>query len=193
MVPDALSAGESPAGKEPDEMSKRILILNGSPRLNGNTAALIREFTRGAEAGGNTVSRFDLDRMAIHGYSPCVQKDDMEKIYPVYRSADIVVFASPMYYWAFSGQLKCVLDRLFAVTESDPNWVTPHKKAVLLMAAEGTGAENEAPVLHYYQSLLGFLGWENLGSLIAGGVLKVGAIAGHPLLRSAFELGQSIH
>ena len=67
MVPDALSAGESPAGKEPDKMSKRILILNGSPRLNGNTAALIREFTRGAEAGGNTVSRFDLDRMAIHG------------------------------------------------------------------------------------------------------------------------------
>ena len=204
MVPDALSAGESPAGKEPDKMSKRILILNGSPRLNGNTAALIREFTRGAEAGGNTVSRFDLDRMAIHGCrgclgggknpdSPCVQKDDMEKIYPVYRSADIVVFASPMYYWAFSGQLKCVLDRLFAVTEYDPNWVTPHKKAVLLMAAEGTGAENEAPVLHYYQSLLGFLGWENLGSLIAGGVLKVGAIAGHPLLRSAFELGQSIH
>ena len=185
-------------------MSRKILVLNGSPRLNGNTAALIEEFTRGAEAGGNTVVRFDLDRMSIHGCkgclgggrnpdSPCVQKDDMEKIYPEYRSADILVFASPMYYWGFSGQLKCVLDRLFAVTESDPNWVTPHKQAILLMASEGSGRENEEPVLHYYKSLLGFLGWEDLGTLIAGGVLKLGDIAGHPELKKAFELGESIH
>ena len=185
-------------------MSRKILVLNGSPRLNGNTAALIQEFTRGAEAGGNTVVRFDLDRMSIHGCkgclgggrnpdSPCVQKDDMEKIYPEYRSADILVFASPMYYWGFSGQLKCVLDRLFAVTEFDPNWVTPHKQTILLMTSEGSGRENEEPVLHYYKSLLGFLGWEDLGTLIAGGVLKLGDIAGHPELKKAFELGESIH
>ena len=79
-------------------MGKKIVILNGSPRLNGNTAALIREFVRGAEAAGNTVVRFDLDRMAIHGCKgclgggknpdqPCVQKDDMDLIYPEYRSA----------------------------------------------------------------------------------------------------------
>lgn len=185
-------------------MGGKILILNGSPRLNGNTAALIREFTRGAETGGNTVHRFDLDRMSIHGCkeclsggrdpeSPCVQKDDMEKIYPEYRSAGILVLASPMYYWGISGQLKCALDRLFAVTESDPNWATPHKQAVLLMAAEGSGRENDEPVLRYYRSLLGFLNWEDLGAVIAGGVLKSGDIAGHPQLEKAFELGKSIH
>ena len=48
-------------------MGKKIVILNGGPRLNGNTAALIREFTKGAESAGNTVARFDLDRMKIHG------------------------------------------------------------------------------------------------------------------------------
>ena len=53
-------------------MGGKILILNGSPRLNGNTAALIREFTRGAETGGNTVHRFDLDRMSIHGCKECL-------------------------------------------------------------------------------------------------------------------------
>ena len=184
-------------------MSKKILILNGSPRLNGNTAALIQEFVKGAEAGGNTVVRFDLDRMNIHGCkgclsggknpdSPCVQKDDMDKIYPEYKTADILVLASPMYYWGISGQLKCAFDRLFAVTESNSDWTTPHKKTILLMASEGSGQENEAPVVQYYKSLLGFLGWEDLGCLIAGGVLKVGDIAGHPQLKKAFELGRSI-
>lgn len=184
-------------------MGRKIVVLNGSPRPNGNTAALIREFAGGAETSGNTVVRFDLDRMSIHGCKgclaggknpddPCIQKDDMRKIYPEYRTADVLVFASPMYYWGFSGQLKCALDRLFAVTESDPDWATPHKKAILLMAAEGTGKENEAPMVNYYKSLLGFLGWEDLGCLIAGGVLKVCDIEGKESLRQAFELGKSI-
>lgn len=184
-------------------MSKKILILNGSPRLNGNTSALIREFTKGAEASKHTVVRFDLDRMMIHGCKgclsggknpekPCVQKDDMQEIYPEYKAADIIVFASPMYYWGFSGQLKCAVDRLFAVTESDPNWKTPHKNVILLMAAEGAGKGNDAPVLDYYHALLGFLGWKDLGHLIAGGVLKIGDIEGQPSLLDAFELGKSI-
>ena len=112
-------------------MAKKIVILNGSPRLNGNTAELIKAFTAGAEENGHTVIRFDLDRMNIHGCkgclcggknpdSPCVQKDDMEKVYPEYKSCDLLVLASPMYYWGISGQLKCAIDRLFAVTESDP-------------------------------------------------------------------------
>ena len=181
-------------------MSRKILVLNGSPRLNGNTAALIEEFTRGAEAGGNTVVRFDLDRMSIHGCkgclgggrnpdSPCVQKDDMEKIYPEYRSADILVFASPMYYWGFSGQLKCVLDRLFAVTESDSNWATPHKQAILLMAAEGHGFED---VTRYFDHLIEHLGWKNLGRVLAGGNENAGDIQGKPELQQAYALGQSI-
>ena len=127
-------------------MGKKILVLNGGPRLAGNTAALITAFVEGAEAAGNVVTRFNLDRMDIHGCkgclcggknpdSPCVQKDDMEKVYPAYRAADVVVFAGPMYYWGITGQLKVALDRLFAVTESDPNWVTPKKATVLLMAS----------------------------------------------------------
>ena len=129
---------------------KKILILNGSPRLNGNTSALIEEFTKGAKLNENEneIIKFDLDRMNIHCCkgclkggknpdSPCSQKDDMDKIYPYYKEADIVVLASPMYYWAFSSQLKMVIDRLFAVTEIDPNYKTPYKECFMLMAAEG--------------------------------------------------------
>lgn len=184
-------------------MSKKIVILNGGPRLNGNTAELIKSFTAGLEEKGHTVIKFDLDRMNIHGCkgclcggkntdSPCVQKDDMEKIYPEYRTCDLLVLASPMYYWGITGQLKCAIDRLFAVTESNPNWETPKQNVVLLMAAEGNSPENNAPVLNYYHSLLNFLGWKDCGSIIAGGVLKIGDIKNHVALTEAYKLGQSI-
>ena len=86
-------------------MSKKICILNGSPRPQGNTKALIASFIKGAEAAGNETVCFDLQKMNIHGClgccsggkdgaHPCVQRDDMEKIYPAYQEADVVVLAS---------------------------------------------------------------------------------------------------
>lgn len=75
-------------------MSKKIVILNGSPRKNGNTSTLVKAFTEGAESASDTVTEFFLDSMNIHGCKgcfgghsskecPCVQKDDMNKISPV--------------------------------------------------------------------------------------------------------------
>ena len=89
-------------------MTKKIIILNGSPRKNGNTSALTAQFKKGAEETGHVVTEFHLGSMKIGGClgcwhggkdtdSPCVQKDDMMKIYPVYREADVVVLASPLY------------------------------------------------------------------------------------------------
>lgn len=140
-------------------MNKKICILNGSPRPGGNTKALIERFVKGAEAAENSVVCFDLQKMNIHGClgcckggkdaaSPCVQKDDMEQIYSAYRDADVVVLASPMYYWGISGQLKCAFDRLFAVAELTPNYENPRKDCVLLMAAEGDTESNFAPLRH---------------------------------------------
>lgn len=85
-------------------MAKKIVVLNGSPRANGNTKELVKAFVKGAESAGNTVQVFDLQKMNIHGClgccmggkdeaSPCVQKDDMGLIYPAYREADVVVLA----------------------------------------------------------------------------------------------------
>ena len=87
-------------------MSKKIVILNGSPRKKGNTSALAAEFTRGAKEAGHTVTEFFLDSMDIHGCKgcfgghssrecPCVQKDDMEK-------ADIIVFGTLVYFYNMS-------------------------------------------------------------------------------------------
>lgn len=177
-----------------------ILLLNGSPRKHGNTAALCDEFCAGATESGHSVTRFDLQTLRIagclgcmqggkHADHPCTQRDDMDKIYPVYQAADIVVLASPMYYWSVSAQLKTAFDRLFAVTEMDSQYRTPRKGCALLMAAEGDSEANWKPVLEYYHALLGHLEWKDYGTVLAGGVLQVGDIKSKPALAEARQLG----
>lgn len=184
-------------------MGKNILILNGSPRPKGNTAILCAACMEGAESVGHTVTRFDLQKMTIHGClgcmkggkdhkSPCVQKDDMEKIYPAYRAADIVILASPLYYWSFSGQLKTAFDRLFAVAETDPSYANPRKDCGLIMAAEGNTPDNWKPVLDYYNSLVHFMQWRDIGQVLAGGVLEAGAVSGTPVVEEARLFGTKL-
>ena len=182
-------------------MSKKIVILNGSPRRNGNTSTLVKAFTEGAESAGNTVTEFFLDSMDIHGCKgwfgghsnrecPCVQKDDMSKIYPAVKECDVIVMATPLYYWNMSGQIRTAIDRLFALEEGDGNLLRGHDKAsALLIAAEGYGFND---VVLYYDHLLEHLGWKNLGHVLAGGNGDVGEIEGKPELQKAYELGESI-
>jgi multimeric flavodoxin WrbA len=185
-------------------MSKKIVILNGSPRKNGNTSALIKAFTEGAESAGNIVTTFFLEEMNIHACkgcfgnvvntnrdpnSPCIQKDDMDKIYPAYNEADIVVLASPLYYWQISGQLKCAFDRLVAIAECTENYKNPKKESILLMAAEGWGFEE---TVYWYERLMDHIKWKSLGSVLCGGVLKSGDIEGNEKLEEARKLGASI-
>lgn len=182
-------------------MGKKIVILNGSPRRNGNTSVLVKAFTEGATGAGNEVTEFFLGGMEIHGCKgcfgghssqacPCVQKDDMDKIYPAVREAEVVVLASPLYYWNMSGQIRTAIDRLFALEEGDGNLLRGHERAsALLMAAEGHGFED---VVLYYDHLMEHLRWKNLGHVLAGGNGDVGDIQGKPELQEAFELGSSI-
>ena len=136
-------------------MGKKIVILNGSPRKNGNTSALVKSFTEGAES-----------------------------------EAEVVVLASPLYYWTMSGQLRTALDRLFALEEGDGNLLRGNGRAsALLMAAEGHGFDD---AVLYYDHLLEHLRWENLGHVLAGGNMNVGDIKGKTEIQQAYELGKSI-
>ena len=182
-------------------MGKNIVILNGSPRKNGNTSALVQAFTVGAQSAGHTVTDFFLDKMDIHGCKgcfgghssrecPCVQRDDMAQIYPAVKDSDVVVLATPLYYWNMSGQLRTAVDRLFALEEGDGNLLRGHNRAsALLMAAEGHGFED---VLLYYNHLMGHLNWKNLGHVLAGANVDLGDIEGKPELQQAYNLGSSI-
>ena len=182
-------------------MSKKIVILNGSPRKSGNTSALVKAFTEGAQNAGSTVTEFFLDGMDIHGCKgcfgghsskecPCVQKDDMAQIYLAVKECDVVVLASPLYYWTMSGQLRTALDRLFALEEGDGNLLRGNgKSSALLMAAEGYGFDD---AVLYYNHLMEHLRWKKPGHVLAGGNMNVGDIKGKAEIRQAYELGKSI-
>lgn len=169
-------------------MNKKIMILNGGPRPNGNTVKLIDVFTEGAKSAGNEVKNFYLNGMDIHNCigclgagkdskSPCTQKDDMEQIYAEYEKADVIVFASPLYFWMITGTLKTVADRLYAELEC-LGYGKFAKQSVLLMTAEG-GDYSQA--LTWYQTYEKNLGWKNLGEVL-----------GKDKTEEAYALGASI-
>ena len=114
----------------------------------------------------------------------------MSQIYPAVKECDVIILATPLYYWNMSGQIRTAIDRLFALEEGDGNLLRGHGRAsALLIAAEGIGFED---VLTYYDHLMKHLRWKNIGHVLAGGNGDVGDITGKPELEQAYELGKSI-
>ena len=103
---------------------KKVLILEGSPRKNGNSAILSDEFTRGAEEAGCSVEKIRVCGKKIGGClgcnacyrngGSCVQKDDMTEIREKMIAADIIVLASPIYFYSMTAQMKTAIDRTYA-------------------------------------------------------------------------------
>ncbi len=144
----------------------KILVLNGSPHPNGNTHALVDAFTNGAQSAGHEVTESAVGRMNIKGClgceychgkgeGQCVQKDDMEKVYPELASADMIVFASPVHYFNFTGQLQSAIARFYA-----PMKPAAKKYAMILSSASpGVYAGLESA----YKTYVGFVGAEDMG------------------------------
>jgi multimeric flavodoxin WrbA len=104
----------------------KILILNGSPRPNGNTKQMIDALCEGLKKAGHEWDVVNVARMNIHGClaceychgkgaGSCVQKDDMQNVYELLKTAEMLVLAAPIYYHGMSGQMKCCIDRFYAV------------------------------------------------------------------------------
>ena len=153
---------------------RKILILNGAGKKNGNTAALIKSFREGAEASGHEVKEFFLQNMNIHGCmdcqgcarkpagdpQPCVQKDDMQQVYNAFAECDVVVFATPVYWFTVSGQLKLAVDRLYAI-QRNYGFDACKKETVFLMTSGAPAEMNPQPVTWY--KTFEQMGWNNLG------------------------------
>lgn len=177
--------------------NKKVLILNESPRKDGNTEQLVRFFKNGCIDSGKIVIQFDIYNMAINpcigcmqgGKSieqPCMQKDDMTDIYNAFIKSDIVCFSSPVYFWSVCGPLKTVIDRLYAFKECDGKLKMPYKKTVLLMAAGGKRVNH---VETWFEALNSYLGWNLKGCIICKNRLKAGEIDGAVELEEAYRLG----
>lgn len=149
----------------------KILVLNGSPRKEGRTAAMIGAFVRGAEEKGHQVRVEDVCRKKISGCMACeychqkgsdherqcLQKDDMQQLYPSLDTSDMLVLASPIYYHGFSGQLQCVINRIYALDR--PKALT---KAALLLSSESNHVYGGA-VYEYQNFFLDYLKLEDMG------------------------------
>ncbi|MDF2885322.1 MAG: NADPH-dependent reductase [Clostridiaceae bacterium] len=169
---------------------KNIIILNGAARKNGNTSKLIKSFKEGAESSGNHVREFYLHNMNINGCigcnkckeamnkdNPCIQKDDMKDIYMAFKESDVVVFASPVYFWTITGVLKTVVDRLYAEFSAFGNEASI-KESVLIMTA---GGDDYSQPTNWYQLFEKYVNWKNIGEVL-----------GSDKIKEARELGESI-
>ena len=151
---------------------KKILILNGSPRKNGQTASLIKAFAEGAKTSGNEIRELYLQGMKIGGClaceacqrngGVCVQKDDMQTVNEAFAWADVVVFASPQYWGTVTGQLKIVIDRLYAALFGHP----VKKQFAVIMTARGNMYDMTEDFFSIFSR---FLGWENIGNVLGAG------------------------
>lgn len=157
------------------KMSKKILILNGSPRKNGNTAALVKAFREGAEGAGHEVKEFYLNGMNIRGCQACEAcsgnggqcfiRDDMDKINEAYEWCEVMVFASPEFWGYVSGQLKTTVDRLYAV-QNKLGYFQHSKEMVLLMTARGN---DFSMALDFYHIFTEMMGWPDRGTVLGRG------------------------
>ena len=144
----------------------KIVVLNGSPRPKGNTAALIEAFKEGAEGKGHQVSVLQVGTMKIGGCKgceychtkgggKCVQKDDMAQVYPVLEEAELLVLASPVYYFGLTGQLESVISRFYAP-------MAPAAKKWALLLTSGS-PDVYGAIEAQYQGILNFIQAESLG------------------------------
>jgi len=153
-----------------------ILILNGAPRKNGTTAALIKAFTEGAVSSGNEVREAFIHGMDVKNclgcdacmqtHTGCVQADDgMAKIYSDLEWCDTIVFASPVYFGYMTAQLKSVIDRMWAWFNL-PDHFGIKRRTVLISTARGT---DYSMILFQYSLYPKYMGWEDLGHILGAG------------------------
>ena len=153
------------------EVYMNILVLNGSPRPKGSTAQMISVFRTAAEGAGHAVNVIEVCKKNIRGClaceychsknrGQCVQKDDMQEVYALLREADMLVLASPIYYHNLSGQLKCAVDRFYAVLY--PEAPERLKKAAMFLSS-GDGDMYDGARFSFEGDFLDYLGLENMG------------------------------
>ena len=152
----------------------KILILNGSPHLDGSTSDMARAFAEGAKEAGHEVVSVNVAHKNIRGCMACeycrnkekgicAQKDDMQEIYPAILSSDMIVFASPIYYFTLSAQLQAVIHRTYAID------IPKNVKKVALIMSSGSKFVYGAAIAEYFQSIVEYWGVENAGIFTANG------------------------
>ncbi len=179
-------------------MSKKVLILSASFRKGGNSDTLCDRFAEGARAAGHEVEKIFLNAKKI-GYCRgcgvcntthrCVQKDDMEEILNKMVEADVIVMATPVYFYTMNGQMKTLIDRTVPRYEEISN-----KDFYFIVAAADDNRANMEKTLEGFR---GFTedcleGAREKGVVYGTGAWQVGDIKSSPAMDEAYEMGRAI-
>lgn len=173
-----------------------ILVISGSPRKGGNTDIMAETFAESARsarnqvviknAGALTVSPCLACEYCFAHDGQCVQKDDMADILAEVDKADMIVFASPIYWFSMTAQIKAVIDRLYARAQKGFH----AKSTALLLNAMSDGVFTAA--IAQYKDTNGYLAWEDKGIITVSGMDDKGSMKDAPELAEVRKLGESL-
>lgn len=191
---------------------KNILVILGGGRPRGNTRQLVDAFVKGAVDAGHQTEVVSLNEKQVNGCigcnacrfgKPCVQKDDFNSLIPAIKNADLIVFASPLYFWTLSSKIKAFIERFYCIVEEDdaPPLGRYEKYPVRDCALLMTSADDyfwtfEQAVSYYNFALVNYIGFHDRGMLLAGGC---GDTNGKPqidktdYLEKAYKFGKTIY
>ncbi|MCR0335962.1 flavodoxin family protein [[Clostridium] innocuum] len=179
-------------------MSKNVLIISSSPRKDGNSDTLCNQFRKGAEETGNRVDKIRLAELTIDYCSACyackkighcVKQDDMEQVIAKMQKADVIVLATPVYFYTMCAQMKTMIDR----TLGGAQMPGLENKEFYLIA---TAADGKAAMERTIDDLCGYIeclpGAKEAGVIYGAGAWQLGDIQGNPAMQEAYQMGKSI-
>lgn len=164
--------------------SKKIVILTGSPRKTGNSIAMAEAFTKEAEKKGHSVTRFDAADMTIKGCTACETcfntgkacsfDDDFNKIAPELLEADVIVFATPLYWYSYPAKLKAVIDKFYAFLVGKRG--VGNKECALIVCCEDKDIPMFDGIRFSYKQTTDLLQWKSVGEVLVPSVAAPGDI-----------------
>lgn len=165
-------------------MSKKIVVITGSPRKNGNSFAMTDAFIKAAESKGHTVTRFDAAKMNLGGCHACETcyksgkacsfDDEFNTIAPAILEADTIVFTMPVYWYSIPAQIKCVIDKLFSLCVAGKD--VAGKECALITCCEEDDMSVMDGVRIPIERSAALLKWKMVGEVLVPGVLNAGDI-----------------
>ena len=166
-------------------MSKKVVVVTGSPRKNGNSFAMTDAFIQAAQAKGHTVTRFDAAMMKIGGCRACETcyktgkacsfDDDFNTIAPAILEADAVVFTMPVYWYSIPAQIKGVIDRMFSFVGGGKS--IAGKECAIIACCEEAEMDVMDAVRIPLERSAALMKWDMVGEVLVPGVLNAGDIA----------------
>ena len=176
----------------------RIVVLMGSPNRNGSTSILVENFVKGVTEAGHDCEVIDVCHADVHpctgcvacGYEgQCVQKDDVEMIRAKLLASDMVVLATPLYYYGMSAQLKTVVDRFCAYNSSLNS--RRLKSALLTVAWNADDWTFEALEAHY-KTLVRYINFDDKGMILGYGCGSPALTQRSRYPEEAYKLGRGV-